>query len=118
MDWLGAAVAIGLIFVVSGVVSAIQGFQRDRRARAIRREHAHTNRDALSGAASELGIVHGLGHGHHHPAPPLDDALHFKLDQLLERVPHSTFWRNTIWAITGYGLAKLADFGLYFLFDL
>jgi hypothetical protein len=115
MDWLGAAVAIGLIVVVSGLFSAVQGFQRERRARDVRSGREHAIWEAIEDATH---AANGHGHGHHHSAPPLDDALHLKLDQLLERVPRSTFWRNTLWAITGYGLAKLADFGLYFFFGL
>jgi hypothetical protein len=61
---------------------------------------------------------HGHGHGYHGPSSGLDAELHGKVDELLQRVPRSTFWRNTTWAVAGYGLAKVADFGLYWFFGV
>lgn len=112
MDWLGPAAAIGLIVFVSGLVSAVQAFQRERRTRDVLRERGSWK--AVDDRLRDSDDGYGHGHGYHHSPPALDDELHSKIDQLLERVPRSKFWRNTTWAIAGYGLAKLADFGLYY----
>lgn len=56
--------------------------------------------------------------GYHHASPGLETEVQGKLDELLTRVPRSSFWRNTAWAIAGYVLAKTADFGLYYFFDV
>jgi hypothetical protein len=108
MEWLGPATAIGLIFFVSGVVSIAQLFLGARQ-RSPRRRHGHGNSDVAT---------HLPHHSPREDTPALDEALHSKVDQLLERVPRSSFWRNTTWGVIGYGLAKLADFGLYYLFDV
>lgn len=112
MDWLGPATAIGLIFLVSGLVSIAQAIFRPSRSPTVLRKTVPDDRNAADDAG------HGHGHGYHGASPGLDADLHDKVDELLQRVPRSTFWRNTTWAFAGYGLAKVADFGLFYFFDV
>lgn len=112
MEWLGPATAIGLIFLVSGVVSIAQ-LLFGARQRGPRPRHGHGNWDT----ATHLPH-HAPAHAPHEDTAVPDEELHSKVDQLLERIPRSSFWRNTTWGVIGYGLAKLADFGLYYFFDV